>query len=221
MDGPFGARLYGDALDGTFHMIVRNAYGNFTYDSLRQADQACVFLDIGANIGLYSVALGSHFSGPRLAFEPNPETFAYLQANLAQAGLTEVIALCAGVAGEDVASATLNLRRFHSGAASLVSDFGHTRSRITLLGPTMMRALVPATFPIVCKIDVEGAETGVVSCLAQSGLLERCERMVIEMSLGTNSEIDLKTIRETLNTAGLVLRDRSGSDHFGDELYTR
>lgn len=221
VDGPFNTRLYGDALDGTFQMIVRNAYGNFTYDALKAADPASTFLDIGANIGLYSVALGTHFSGPKFAFEPNPVTFGHLQANLAQAGLDQTNAICAGIAGEDVASATLNLKRFHSGAASLVSEFGHRSRRISLVGPTMMQALVPASAPVACKIDVEGAEAGVIACLAQSGLLARCEHLVIEMSLGTNSEDDLAAIRQTLRMSGLVLQDRSGSDHFGDELYTR
>ncbi len=219
--GPFDTRLYGDALDGTFQMIVRNAYGDFTFDSLREADKDCAFLDIGANIGLFSVALGSHFSGPKFAFEPNPQTFAYLQKNLHEAGLTEVHAICAGVTSDDNPSAILNLRRFHSGAASMIAEFGHKRRRISLMGPDKVAALVGGDRPIACKIDVEGAELGVVTCLASSGVLSNCERLVIEMSLGTNSQSDLERIRSVLNDAGLTLRDRAGSDHFGDELFCR
>lgn len=218
---PFGTRLYGHPLDGTFQMILRNAYGDFTYSSLREASADCAFLDIGANIGFYSVALGGHFTGARFALEPNPFTFSYLQRNLKLAGLADVNAVCAGLSEGNAMSATLNTRPFHSGAASLRTDFGHRRQRISLLPPPMLQAMLPPHQRIVCKIDVEGAELGVVRGLHAAGVLQRCDRLVIEMSDGTNDAGSLGTIRSILVSAGLSLRSRSGSSHFGDELFTR
>lgn len=45
-------------------------------------DRTGTFVDVGANIGLYTIAF-SRFFGRTLAFEPNPVTFKVLEANIA------------------------------------------------------------------------------------------------------------------------------------------
>lgn len=218
---PVGPELYGNPLDGTFQMIARGAYGDYVHDSLKQAPKDCVFLDIGANIGLFSVAMADHFDQRVFSFEPNPVTFGYLQQNLAHAGLDNVFAVCAGVVAEDAKSLKLNTRKFHSGAASVARSFGWRSVRISLVGPRLMAAIVEGDRPIAVKLDVEGAELEVVKCLDKSGLLGRCERIVVEMSSGTNNAADLDEIRTRLTANGLKLESRHGSDHFGDELFVR
>ncbi|MEW9855214.1 FkbM family methyltransferase [Novosphingobium sp. M1R2S20] len=53
------------------------------------------FVDVGANIGLYSLAFSSHFLST-LAIEANPHTFLVLKANLALRHKDEVTAVCVG-----------------------------------------------------------------------------------------------------------------------------
>lgn len=53
------------------------------------------FVDVGANIGLYSLAFSDRFSST-LAIEANPQTFLVLMANLALRNKENVTALCLG-----------------------------------------------------------------------------------------------------------------------------
>ncbi|MEM7519724.1 MAG: FkbM family methyltransferase [Pseudomonadota bacterium] len=218
---PLGPELYGNSLDGTYQMIARGAYGDFVYRSLLEAPASCALLDIGANIGLFSIALAPHFGQRVFSFEPNPETFQYLQRNLEHAKLEDVTAICGGVVNSDRKSLTLNTRKFHSGAASMAHSFGWRSVRISLIGPSLMTAIVATDDPLAIKVDVEGAEFEVVSCLDACGILPRCERLVIEMSAGTNDAAQLDEIRHIVTRNGLTLEARHGTDHFGDELFVR
>lgn len=213
--------MFGNPIDGTYQMIARGSYGDFVMKSLQEAPSEAHFLDFGANIGLFSIALASHFSQRVTAFEPNTESFRYLQKNLEHHNLPDVQAICAGLHEFDRPSATIQLRRFHSGAASIVNQFGWRKARISMFGPMMIESTIPVDRPLVGKIDVEGAELSVVKCLDKAGILNRFERIVIEMSLGTNDQESLREIRKALQGAGLFLQERNGSDHFGDELFVR
>lgn len=218
---PFGVELSGNPLDGTYQMIARGAYGDFVYSSLLEAAPECVFLDIGANIGFFSVALANHFEGGVVAFEPSISSFSYLQQNLSHNDLHSVRAVCAGIWNTDEPSAILHTRRFHSGAASIARDLGGSSSRISLCGPTLLSSLVPADAPVAIKIDVEGAELQVIQGLKLAGLLDRANRVVVEMSRGTNDASNLDEIRLLLSEAGLDLASRHGTPNFGDELFIR
>jgi len=113
----YGVRLYGPRLDATFHMIARENYGNFVMESLRGADPSLTFLDIGANIGLFSCALYDHFEGKVHSFEPNPKTFGYLQQNLLANNAENARAWCAGIFDANRFSAALNHSANRSGAS--------------------------------------------------------------------------------------------------------
>jgi FkbM family methyltransferase len=58
-----------------------------------------LFIDIGANIGLYSIALSKYFDRI-VAFEANPVTFKVLEANLALSGTQNVQSFCQGVSSQ-------------------------------------------------------------------------------------------------------------------------
>jgi len=58
-----------------------------------------IFIDVGANIGLYSIALSKYFD-TTIAFEANPVTFKVLEANLALSGTQNVQSFCQGVSSQ-------------------------------------------------------------------------------------------------------------------------
>lgn len=62
-------------------------------------DQNGLFVDVGANIGLYCVAYAQRFRAA-LAVEANPHTCAVLRANLGLRGLANVTALCEGASDD-------------------------------------------------------------------------------------------------------------------------
>ena len=57
------------------------------------------FIDVGANIGLYTIAFSRMF-GRTIAFEANPATFKILEANVALSRLDRVQRLCLGLSDE-------------------------------------------------------------------------------------------------------------------------
>ena len=217
----YGIQLRGPKLDATYHMIVRENYGDFVMNALRAADPSLTFLDIGANIGLFSCALYEHFEGKVHSFEPNPETFQYLQQNLMINGAENARAWCAGIFDSGSVSATLNRAAHRSGAASMVNQYDATGTRISLLGPKDISNIVQSTDRFCMKIDVEGVEKNVILALKASGLLDRTDRIVIEMSENTSDSDTLGDIRNLIISAGLELKDRKGSDVHADELFVR
>lgn len=217
----YGVKLKGPKLDATFHMIARENYGDFVMESLRGADSNLTFLDIGANIGLFSCALYNHFEGKVHSFEPNPTTFTYLQNNLLMNKAETAQAWCAGVFDSGSPSATLNHRAFRSGASSMANEYDVRATRISLLGPDNLKNIGSPTDRFCAKIDVEGVEKHVVLALQKASILERTDRIVIEMSENTSTAQELDEIRNILTSSGFTLKERRGSDIHADELFVR
>jgi FkbM family methyltransferase len=70
----------GDYIQRSFYLF---GYPRFAYELVRFCDEKTTFFDIGANIGLITVAVAQHSNHRNLfAFEPVPLNFAKLQANL-------------------------------------------------------------------------------------------------------------------------------------------
>lgn len=64
--------------------FIRDEYG-----LCRQLPQLKTIVDIGANIGLFSVAARARYPSVTIhAYEPNPRSVAYLQANTSELGIT-------------------------------------------------------------------------------------------------------------------------------------
>jgi FkbM family methyltransferase len=161
-------------------------------------------VDIGANVGHYTARL-SELVGPEgrvIAFEPVPETFALLAANLQARGLTNVTLVnCAvsdmtGTVGMTIPvfdTGLKNLYEAHIAASSncplhvlaiCLDDF-HLSHRISLI-----------------KIDAERHEAFVLRGL-QSILLRDRPTLIIE----TSADV----IRRQMNELGYVVRKLPGS----------
>ena len=217
----YGVELHGPRLDATFHMIARENYGEFVMSALKAADPSLTFLDIGANIGLFSCAFYEHFEGKVHSFEPNPKSFGYLQQNLLVNRAETARAWCAGIFDADSVSATLNHSTFRSGASSMVNQYDAAATRISLMTASDLAILMKSKDRYCLKIDVEGVEKNVVLALKSANILERTDRIVIEMSENTSDAKTLDEIRDILQSSGLSLNDRRGSAIHADELFIR
>ncbi len=74
-----------------------------------------VFWDIGANVGVYSLYAGKRGDVEVLAFEPSPNSYAALCANIAENRLDRVHAFCIAL-GERSGLGTLNMSRTYPGS---------------------------------------------------------------------------------------------------------
>ncbi|WP_416971096.1 FkbM family methyltransferase [Streptomyces sp. 4F14] len=169
-------------------------------DLLRPGD---VFYDIGANVGFCTV-LGARRVGPHgrvYSFEPLPDNVTALRHNIALSGLPNVTVLACALAD----------RR---GPALLTPAGEPFWARLSILPPPPgARAAIPVACrsvdelvrggriaaPHVVKIDVEGAEPGVLRGMAAT--LRTARPVVVCEIHGTGEEI-----RALLTAAGYTVR---------------
>lgn len=140
----------------------------------RALENGGVFIDIGANVGFYTLTAIKAMAGQKgrvIAFEPNPEIFARLKFNLraSMADLEnqpEVTVLNIGVADRET-TFTLNLDRSNLGASSIVSsnrsnpkNFTANRETVEIGCRPLMDVLQELSIESIdaLKIDIEGAE---------------------------------------------------------------
>ena len=119
-------------------------------------------LDIGANIGVFTVALCrcATPSGRILAFEPQPEVFNVLSTNVEQNALTNVTLYQAGIGQE---AGTLNVPSVDYGAHG---NFGGVELSAENSGTAVEIMTIDSLNLRAChfiKIDVEGMETEAIS----------------------------------------------------------
>lgn len=123
--------------------------------------QGDVFLDVGANIGWYSVILGKKF--PQLsiyAFEPDPNNFALLTSNLQRNGLKQATAVAKGASHESSEQKLYQYKDSNLGKHSMISDHHGphiTVSTITLDQFCMQQAIALERVKFI-KMDIEGFE---------------------------------------------------------------
>lgn len=120
-----------------------------------------VFLDIGANIGGYSLAVAAAAGrGARvIAVEPQPEIFDRLSYNIAANPFGTVKALALAVADRD-GEVTLFLDSRNKGEASVKIVSGEGAGRVRVAARTLLGIISDEGFGHVdaMKLDVEGAE---------------------------------------------------------------
>ena len=137
------------------------------------------FIDVGANIGLYTMALSNLFDNT-IAFEASPLTFKILEVNLALSRTPKVQCFCQGISDQarqatlftpangNLGWASVSPERHSSGAA----DYEVTVNLDTL--DNLSKKLEFNNAPVsLIKIDVEGHEAevlqGSIEILKQHG----------------------------------------------------
>jgi lipopolysaccharide transport system ATP-binding protein len=123
------------------------------------------FVDLGANIGWYSVVAGLELDGRGrvLAFEPDPENCALLRRNLAENGLSEVTVEEAALA--DVVGERLLFRSAANlGDHRLYDDPAEARGALPVAVTTFDAAVSPQLHgPAVVKMDTQGSEAMILA----------------------------------------------------------
>ena len=156
-----------------------NAHGMYDYNNMllikRVLADGGVFVDVGANVGAFSLIASEQPRSRVVAYEPHPATFERLRHNLRRNGRDNVDAICAAVGsrdGEIRISDTPGSPTTH--ALSEAEAAGTPAIVVPLLridGDLARRGLKPD----IVKVDVEGFEYDVLSgcgaLLADAALL--------------------------------------------------
>jgi FkbM family methyltransferase len=161
-----------------------------------------VFFDIGANVGLYSIALasalGSRFKG--VAFEPCPSTVQCLAKNLALNGVTTVETFQTALSSSE---GSMTLSNYPNGLNNFRVS-GDANNHPTVEVPTMTLDSFCAReniAPDVCKIDVEAHELHVLMG-GQATLQRQRPVLLVEIHGASLTAADRESILHRLKDYG-------------------
>jgi FkbM family methyltransferase len=133
-----------------------------------------VVFDVGANFGYYSLLLAAEKDASQVfAFEPEVETFARLQKNIALNHLEKVVKGVRIGLSDVRESAHLSIEQGNSGA-SFIGSAGQTIQLETLDGFCSTNSIEQIDF---LKIDVEGHEMHVLT--GGTEILSRCKPLIL------------------------------------------
>lgn len=167
-----------------------------------------VFVDIGANIGWYSLQAAHSRQVERVvAIEPDVGNHQLLQANIAANAMQARIEAVACAAGSKSGLARLHqYKASNLGRHSLLVDHGLGGSWVPVLTVDGLLAnLDLAEAPIsAIKIDVEGYEPWVLAGASEA--LQRTEALLIELSPGLSEagDAEMGTMLDLIAQAGFV-----------------
>jgi FkbM family methyltransferase len=151
-----------------------------------------VFVDVGANVGTYALALASHvgISGKVIAIEPHPVTHARLAFNRNASGATQVT-LVAAAAGPSDGELMIETDGGNLGASHIVT--GESKGNaIRVPSWRLQRILEDANVTHVdaLKIDVEGYEDRVLTGFFAHAPQPLWPRAVVIEHLSRNEWLD-------------------------------
>ncbi|WP_417585507.1 FkbM family methyltransferase [Nitrincola sp.] len=223
----YGILLQQNRLDATFHFCTKGSYDHFLADYLHHQHQPFVFVDIGANQGLYSILAGLNVNCQKaIAFEPVARTFALLKSNIAINGIGDFVHPIQAAVSLSSGKAKITKKLGHSGAASLrqlpgwfqpARWFGITEI-ISMLGPEALQPLIPTEADLIIKVDVEGHEKTVFDALIASHILDKAKAVFYEVNPRWSEEKALETL---LRQQGFSNFTRTSSKPCHDVLATR
>ena len=214
--------------DRTFRLIAKGLYG-FQYSSYILAkDSPFIFIDIGANQGLYTLlAAENHFCRLALAFEPVSMTFEWLKANRELSAFAPKIRCYQSAVGDTDCEMDIVLGRDHSGVATLRSmseteTNSLAKETIHCRSMDSVARLLPefSGSQIVVKIDVEGFEPVVISSLVRADFFSNVNSIYFEVD---ENWWDPREVLDVLASHGFERVFTNHGDHSShyDVLYTR
>jgi FkbM family methyltransferase len=153
---------------------------------LREGD---LFLDIGANVGSYTVLASGVCRANTWAFEPDPGTMRHLKRNIAVNSLDALVKVyeCALGAEQGEVAFTVGLDTVNRIAAA-------NDKNVRMIRLERLDTVIAGSQPYMIKVDVEGSEEGVLQG-AKALLADPCLRVV-----------ELETV--TLESASILNRNQ-------------
>jgi FkbM family methyltransferase len=175
---PGGFRLKLDLRESLQRDFLFGLYDRRELDLVREHLGDGDFVDVGAHVGLYTVAAALHGPGRVLAFEPNPSAREQLGGNLALNECTNVVVVPKAV-GDVPGTALLHVPTTPDPSFSSLAGGRFAEGEPIDVEVTTVDLEVEAAGlrPGVVKIDVEGGELAVVGGMQRT--LERLRPVLL------------------------------------------
>lgn len=218
----YGVLMVPNWQDTTFRYCIFGTYGSDLSDLLLGQREPFVFVDIGANQGLYSlIAAQNPTCRQIIAFEPVPATHARLAANVGLNGGAERTVLHQLAIADSVGAVEISVADGHTGTATLAGREGQSGGGgvvIHTINAPLVDPLLAGDLPMFVKIDVEGLEAVVIAELAKTEAFARVQAIFYEVD---DRWARAEAIEALLRGAGFTRFAKYGRGHHYDVLATR
>ena len=214
----YGIYFKNNWIDATFKFYIEASYGFFYWDRLQSVSKDFIFLDIGANQGLFTIGAAKNPKCKKVyAFEPVNKTFSLLKKNIERNKVEKKCIIFKKGIGLREERKLISINRFHSGSATLneinmnKSCTYFNKEWIDLIGKTSLNSLFDEFNDtlIYCKIDVEGFEESVINTLISSKLISKIYEIYYEVD---EKWIDPEIIKNLLKDQGFKKFIKNGQD---------
>src|SRR5262249_12841355 len=145
----------------------------FLLHFLRPGD---LFVDVGANVGSFSVLASGVVGAKSVALEPVPSTFSVLKLNIAVNGLEQMIEPFCMAAGPRRGRVRFSIDRGPQNRAVADSYSGATADVPVML----LDGVIESACPALLKVDAEGSERGVLEGASKSLLEPTLNAVLLE-----------------------------------------
>jgi FkbM family methyltransferase len=211
----YGIKFTANYEDATFKSYISGSYGYWYWNKIQNIEHPFVFLDIGANQGLYCIAAAiNKFCSASYAFEPVPQTYQLLLKNLSINKVNNKVSAINKAISNKSGSQNINIVSNHSGAASLAfvrNTLTNQSIRIKLLNFKGLEKEVKINYlPIFCKIDVEGFEPIVIEQLIKTSFFTKIEEIFFEVDERLISADKLSDLIKKLSQHGFTSLKKIG-----------
>jgi len=179
--------------------LLHEIFVNGTY-SFTASTPSPRIVDCGANIGMATLFFKRLYPASSItAIEPAGETFERLQLNVAKNHLQDVTLVNAAIAERE---GSMAMHDEHGHPGSLIATTGSAPAAARNVPAITLSSLLDRSTDFV-KLDVEGAEYGIVREIIASGRLRHVRQMVLEFhDAGTRAE-ELRAMITALSAAGM------------------
>ena len=192
-------------IDFLFHeMFVQRPYDMLDASKYGPGHQP-TFFDCGANIGFATGFFKMKFPDARVvAFEPDPQTFANLKANVTNNGWANVELHQVGLGAEDTVGALEDTERSWNSQVQRVVEAGPDTAPERTIEVRRLSQFIGDSDVDLMKIDIEGAELGVLRELDEAGKLKQVQALAAEYHHYTDKPDSASRLTEFL---GLLERN--------------
>lgn len=212
----FGKKMYLDAKDISLtpHILLDGVWEiNVTRAILRVLAKEMNVIEIGANVGYYSLLIGSRVN--RLfCFEANKKMYDLLRKNVEINGLLDKVVCINKAVTNKEGTVRLNLFREHSGGGTIckvenevLSTYNETIEAVEIESTMIDGYFKDLEIPIhLIKIDAEGSEPLIIE--GMNRVLEKNRNLILVMELNASlisSYTDVKKFLNHLQSLGFEL----------------
>ena len=221
----YGPKLTVLAGDNTFYASYFARYGQELVDLINALPNDGVFIEFGANTGVFSLIAAHHLSsGDVISVEPNAFVFRHLTNNKRINNAHNMVVLNFSI-DQQTNLVPFKFDATHTGKGHIALTGEKADGHITLIQADQFKKLLPNLFgrTVLCKIDTEGAELLILQALRSCGLINLIDKFHIEidnryLSKRGHSPEDIYELALACNFTPQT--DRRGHQHY-DEIFHR